>query len=231
MFEWKALNFFSKLLGLMANVHDERAVLVSLLVWIELNANSLTQMGWFCSSVHLQTVAVTVGQKYKKARVSDVRDSFHYGRLGITHEKFLFTCSLLFEMNQLDSNDTFHVSTIKVNSREKYTLLFLCFICFWEIEWCQSFGNAPISETVPVIAWLTCESSTCLLFVLMWSSHLRTVLSSWFAVSACCLLFLFSCTLSTQHRARIVSTVTQHHHLFMIALISASNGPLFEECK
>lgn len=37
----------------MASAHDERAVLVSLLVGIEINrANSLMEMGWFCSSVH-----------------------------------------------------------------------------------------------------------------------------------------------------------------------------------
>lgn len=36
----------------MASVQDERAVLVSLLVGTEINANLLTQVGWFCSSVH-----------------------------------------------------------------------------------------------------------------------------------------------------------------------------------
>jgi len=112
---------------------------------------------------------------------------------------------------------------MKLNSTEK--CYFLSSSVFWEIEWCQSFGNALNSETIPLIAWLIAEPQlACFLFWCGRHICVRLYHLGLLSRLAVC-YFCFICTLSTQHRARIISTVFENR----FRSVFQQNGALFDK--
>ena len=89
----------------------------------------------------------------------------------------------------------------------------------------KSFGNALNSETIPLIAWLTAVPQlACFLFWCGRHICVRLYHLGLLSRLAVC-YFCFICTLSTQHRARIMSTVFENR----FRSVFQQNSALFDK--